>query len=85
MLFRSIDAVGVASRMGISESRTSCYINDGEGISKNYASFSRVMAKMSRMEAFDEADLDEVREDYMTRSKAAKRKGTGRKITRNQK
>ena len=81
----NIDAVGVASRMGISESRTSCFINDGMGISKNYASFSRVMAKMSRMESFDEADLDEVREDYRKRSKETKRKGTGHKITRNQK
>ena len=72
----NIDAVGVASRMGISESRTSCFINDGEGISKNYASFSRVMARMSRMEDFDEVDLDDVREDFRTRSKTARRNST---------
>ena len=71
----NIDAVSVASRMGISQSRTSCYINDGEGISKNYESFGRVMAKMSRMEAFDEADLDDVREDFRTRSKKSRGRG----------
>lgn len=70
----NIDAVSVASRMGISESRTSCYINDSAGIGKNYASFSRVMAKMSRMEAFDEADLEEVREDYRKRSRKTRRR-----------
>ena len=72
----NMDAISVASRMGISQSRTSCFINDGEGISKNYASFSRVMARMSRMEDFDEVDLDDVREDFRTRSKTARRNST---------
>lgn len=69
----NIDAFGVASRMGISASRTSCYINDSEGISRNYESFGKVMARMSRMEDFDEADLCEVREDYSRRSKHTRR------------
>jgi len=70
----NIDAVSVAGRMGISESRTSCYVNDSVGVSKNFASFGRVMAKMSRMEAFDEAELEEVREDFRKRGGGKRRR-----------
>jgi len=70
----NIDAVSVASRMGISESRTSCYINDSEGIRKNYEAFGTAMKSMARMEIFDEACLSEVREDYRERSKRSRRR-----------
>ena len=54
--------------------RTSCYVNDSVGVSKNFASFGRVMAKMSRMEAFDEAELEEVREDFRKRGGGKRRR-----------
>ena len=65
----NMDAVSVASRMGIDASRSATYINDGEGIRKNFAAFGGAMAKMSRMEEFDDACLMEVREDYRKRSR----------------
>ena len=63
----NIDAPEVAGRMGICEERAATYINDEEGIEKNFAAFSRTVAKMSRMEAFEASDLDEIREDFKTR------------------
>ena len=68
----NMDAVSVASRMGIDESRSATYINDGEGIRKNFAAFSGAMARMSRMEAYDENCLNEVRADYRRRSRGRK-------------
>lgn len=65
----NIDAVSVASRMGIHESRAATYINDSEGIRTNFAAFGGVMAKMSRMEEYDESDLREVREDFRKRGR----------------
>ena len=71
----NMDAVSVASRMGIDASRSATFVNDGEGIRKNYEAFSGAMMKMSRMEDFDECCLEEVRADYSKRG----RKGYGRK------
>ena len=68
----NMDAVSVASRMGIDSSRSATYINDGEGIRKNFAAFGGAMAKLSRMEEFDEACLAEVREDYRRRRQGSK-------------
>ena len=65
----NIDAVSVASRMGIDASRTATYINDSEGIRRNFAAFSGAMAKMSRMEEFDEKCLAPVREDFRRRGR----------------
>ena len=63
----NMDAVEVAGRIGISPGRSASYINDSEGIRKNYEAFGVSMSKISRMEAFDEADLDVVREDFKKR------------------
>ena len=63
----NIDAPEVAGRMGICAERSATFINDGEGISKNYDAFSRTVTKMARMEAFDAADLDVIREDFKKR------------------
>ena len=63
----NIDAPQVAGRMGICESRAATYINDEVGIRKNFEAFSASMAKMARMEDFDSADLDEIREDFKKR------------------
>ena len=63
----NIDAEEVASRIGIDESRAATYINDGEGIRRNYEAFSGTMVRMSRMEAYDPTCLDRVREDFRRR------------------
>lgn len=70
----NMDAVSVASRMGIDASRSATYINDGEGIRKNFAAFGGAMAKLSRMEAFDEDCLREVREDYRRRGRKSSKR-----------
>ena len=63
----NMDAVSVASRMGIRADRSATFINDSEGIRKNYEAFGCAMAKMSRMEEIDDACLDAVREDFHRR------------------
>lgn len=65
----NIDAVSVAARMGIGADRSATFINDSEGIQKNYAAFGQAMASMSRMEELDGAVLDSVRADYSRRSR----------------
>ncbi len=65
----NMDAVSVASRMGIDASRSATFVNDGEGIRKNYAAFSSAMVAMSKMEDFDEECLTEVRKDYAKRGR----------------
>ena len=65
----NIDAPEVGRRMGIRAERSATYLNDHEGIRKNYAAFSVAMATMSRMEDFDERCLDEVREDFRKRGR----------------
>ena len=64
----NMDAVSVASRMGISDKRSATYINDPTGIKKNYEAVSYAMAEMSSMEQLDDSFLDDVKEDYRKRS-----------------
>ena len=64
----NIDAVSVAGRIGISAERSATFINDSEGIRRNYEAFGTAMACMSRMESIDESILTEVREDFRRRS-----------------
>ena len=64
----NMDAVSVASRIGIREERAATFINDGVGIRKNYEAFGRVMKSMACMEDLDETCLAEVRADYASRS-----------------
>ena len=63
----NIDAPQFAGRIGICEERSATYINDREGIRKNYETFTRTVSKMARMEAFEASDLAEVREDFKKR------------------
>ncbi|MCR5035026.1 MAG: VWA domain-containing protein [Clostridia bacterium] len=63
----NIDAPQFAGRIGICAERSATYINDEEGIEKNYAAFSHTVAKMARMEAFEASDLDEIRADFKKR------------------
>ena len=65
----NMDAVSVASRIGISEKRSATFINDGMGIRKNYEALGGVMSSMSRREEVSDLCLDEVREDFAKRSK----------------
>ena len=63
----NIDAVAEAGRLGIMPSRAASYINDGEGIKKNYSAVSRAVGCMAGMKAMDEEVLESVREDYRKR------------------
>ena len=63
----NIDAPQFAGRIGFCEERSATYINDREGIRKNYETFTRTVSKMARMEAFEASDLAEVREDFKKR------------------
>ena len=65
----NMDAVSVASRIGISEKRSATFINDGMGIRKNYEALGGVMSSMARREEVSDLCLDEVREDCAKRSK----------------
>ena len=65
----NMDAVSVASRIGISEKRSATFINDGMGIRKNYEALGGVMSSRARREEVIELCLDEVREDFAKRSK----------------
>lgn len=65
----NMDAVSVASRIGISEKRSATFINDGMGIRKNYEAFGGVMSSMARREEVSDLCLSEVREDFAKRSK----------------
>ena len=65
----NMDAVGEAARIGIDASRSASFVNDGEGIRRNYEAFSGVMMRMSRMEEYDEECLEQVREDFRRRGR----------------
>ncbi len=63
----NIDAAAEAERIGIMPSRAASYINDGEGIRKNYDAVSGAVGRMARMEEMEETVLESVREDYRKR------------------
>ena len=65
----NMDAVGEAARIGIDASRSASFVNDGDGIRRNYEAFSGVMMRMSRMEEYDEECLEQVREDFRRRGR----------------
>lgn len=68
----NMDAVSVASRIGITRERAATYINDDIGIKKNYEAFGVAMASMARMEEMDDCALEAVRRDFAVRSKKRK-------------
>ena len=65
-----MDAVGVAGRMGIRPEMSATYINDGEGIQKNYAAVGKVMKCLYRNDRINEEALEEVRADFRKRKKS---------------
>lgn len=66
----NMDAVGVAGRMGIRPEMSATYINDGEGIQKNYAAVGKVMKCLYRNDHINEEALEEVRADFRKRKKS---------------
>ncbi len=65
----NMDAVSVADRMGIRRERSATFINDSEGIRKNYEAFGGAISSMMIDGEIDECCLDMVREDFSKRSK----------------
>ena len=63
----NMDAVGVAGRMGIRPERSATFINDGMGISTNYAAVSGAMSCMRETGSIDAEALEAVRRDYKKR------------------
>ena len=71
----NIDAVSEAARIGIGSGRAATYINDGEGITKNFTTAGRAIMEMKCKSALDEDCLEEVWADYEARGG----RGRGRK------
>ncbi len=65
----NMDAVSVAGRIGIAPERSARFHNDGIGISKNFSVVAESMVRMSRGQALEDSDLDEIRADYACRLK----------------
>ena len=63
----NIDAVGVASRIGIRESRAARYHNDTKGVATNFEAVGNVMSDLYEDGYVEEACLAPVREDYRSR------------------
>ena len=64
----NMDAVAVAGRMGIRPQMAASYINDREGIGKNYEAVGKAMCMFYSEGSIDEEALKEVREDFRRRS-----------------
>ena len=65
----NIDAEGVAESIGIDRNRAARFINDSEGIEKNYEAVSAAMACMSFGSQLPAGALEEVRKDFRKRGK----------------
>lgn len=63
----NIDAVETAGRYGISANRAVDYVHDGRGTLLKYDKMGDTLAKFRRDGAVDEADLEEIREDFRRR------------------
>lgn len=63
----NIDAVETAGHYGISSNRAVDYVHDGRGTLLKYDKMGDTIAKFRRHGAVDEADLEEIREDFRRR------------------
>ena len=63
----SMDAVSVAGRMGIPESRAATFINDEIGIETNYRVVREAVRRTACMEELGDEILGEIRADYKKR------------------
>lgn len=70
----NMDAVSVASRMGIRRERAATYLNDAEGISTNYTAVGETITalRMCKLD-YDEDVFADVRADFEKRSKKVKK------------
>ena len=64
----NMDAVKVAGRLGIREERAARFLNDSDGISKNYAAVEGAMCSMRFEEEIRPDFLEDVRKDYRKRA-----------------
>jgi hypothetical protein len=62
-----MDAGDVAGRMATMPEMSATYINDREGIQKNYAAVGKVMKCLYRNDRINEEALEEVRADFRKR------------------
>ncbi len=69
----NMDAVQVAGRIGIDEDRAARFHNDDQGIAVNFEETSRIVGAVAKMDAFPNASLDSIRDDYKSRKKSKKR------------
>ena len=66
----NMDAISVASRMGISDKRSATYVNDSEGILKNHLVLEKAITAFRYDDLDEEADVfEEVKADYEKRGK----------------
>ena len=63
----NMDAVSVAGRMGIPESRAATFINDEIGIETNYRVVREAVRRTACMEELGDEILGEIRADYKKR------------------
>lgn len=64
----NMDAISVASRMGISDKRSATYVNDSEGILKNHLVLEKVITAFRYNDLDEEEDVfEEVKADYEKR------------------
>ena len=63
----NMDAVEVASQMGIAESHAARFHNDKKGIHTNYEVLDKVISGFRVGEEFDECALADIKEDYKKR------------------
>ncbi len=64
----NMDAIKEASKIGIRSSRAASFMNDEEGIEKNYSVIANTLSKFRKDMVLGEDILDEIKEDYQKRS-----------------
>jgi len=65
----NIDAVGEAARFGIDASRAARFVNDGEGIERNYAAMSAAICDFRSGQAISEEWKKPIEDDFNRRGK----------------
>lgn len=65
----NIDAIGEAARFGIDASRAVRFVNDGEGIERNYAAMSAAICDFRSGQAISEEWKKPIEDDYAKRGK----------------
>jgi len=78
----NIDAVSEAGKIGVRASRAARYINDGDGIEKNFDALHRSIDVMRSCERLDDGCLDDIRKDYNRRRKTVPAENGAKRVSR---